>query len=94
MILEAMTLGRPVISTSIGCEGLDVKEGQHLLVADDPEQFAKATICLVDDEDLYRRIATETRQLVEYRYDWESIASHLMEIHEEMVASRWRRKNL
>jgi polysaccharide biosynthesis protein PslH len=86
-ILEAMALGRPVISTSIGCEGLDVKQGRHILVADDPEKFAEASIRLLTDEGLYRSIVSEARQLVEHKYDWESIAGHLLMIYKEMAAS-------
>ena len=40
-ILEAMALGRPVVSTTIGCEGLEVRDGEHLLIADSPERFAE-----------------------------------------------------
>lgn len=83
-ILEAMALGRPVVSTSIGCEGLDVIDGQHLLIADSPEQFAEKTVRLLKDRALYRHVTTHARQLVVDRYDWDMIAGQLMQIYAEM----------
>jgi sugar transferase (PEP-CTERM/EpsH1 system associated) len=86
-ILEAMALGRPVVSTTIGCEGLDVVDGKHLLVADTPEQFAAHTLRLLNDRHLVRHLCANARQLVEARYSWDSIAERLMEVYEEMIAN-------
>ena len=80
-ILEAMALGRPVVSTSAGCEGLDVIAGEHLLVADNPVDFAKATIRLLEDRELYDRLTACARELVVSRYDWNVIAKRQMEIY-------------
>jgi polysaccharide biosynthesis protein PslH len=87
-ILEAMALGRPVVSTTIGCEGLDVADGEHLLVADSPELFAEKTIRLLTDQRLYQRISINGRQLVETSYDWDKIAGRLMEIYAELLPQR------
>jgi glycosyltransferase involved in cell wall biosynthesis len=84
-ILEAMALGRPVVSTSIGCEGLDVAPEKHLLVADDPEDFADATARLILDCGLNQRIVSEARQLVVDHYNWDAIASDLMHFYAEMT---------
>jgi sugar transferase (PEP-CTERM/EpsH1 system associated) len=84
-ILEAMALGRPVVSTSIGCEGLDVVDGQHLLIADSPEEFAQKTVRLLTDRRLYHHLLTEARQLVVARYDWDAIAEKLMRIYGELA---------
>ena len=83
-ILEAMALGRPVVSTTIGCEGLDVVDGEHLLIADTPEQFAEKTVRLLTDRQLYQHIAANGRQLVEDRYDWDKIAGRLMDVYAEI----------
>ncbi len=80
-ILEAMALGRPVVSTSKGCEGLDVIDGEHLLIADDPEQFAKKTVLLLSDEALRQRITDKARKLVETRFDWSVIGRKLLQIY-------------
>lgn len=85
-ILEAMALGRPVVSTTIGCEGLEVADGEHLLIADSPERFAEQTVCLLTDRALYERIATNARQLVVTRYDWDVIAGQLMQICTEVIS--------
>jgi glycosyltransferase involved in cell wall biosynthesis len=85
-ILEAMALGRPVVSTTIGCEGLDVVDGEHLLIADNPAQFAEKTVRLLTDRQLYQHISTRGRELVETCYDWDKIAGRLMGVYTEMLA--------
>jgi sugar transferase (PEP-CTERM/EpsH1 system associated) len=84
-ILEAMALGRPVVSTSIGCEGLDVVDGQHLLIADHPKQFAEKTVRLLTDRALYQRIVAEARQLAVARYDWGVIAEQLLDVYSRVL---------
>lgn len=76
-ILEAMALGRPVVSTSIGCEGLDGRDGEHLLVADDPAEFARAVVTLCLDRSKALRLTTRARQLCDTRYGWDTAADHL-----------------
>ncbi len=68
-ILEAMAMGVPVISTAIGCEGLAVRNGEHLLIADTPKDFAQACAAVLQDEKLARRLAQNARQLIVERYD-------------------------
>jgi polysaccharide biosynthesis protein PslH len=68
-ILEAMAMGVPVISTTIGCEGLDVRDGEHLLVADTPAAFASACAAVLDDRQLALRLARNARRLILDRYD-------------------------
>ena len=72
-ILEALARGVPVVSTSLGCEGLGLRVGEDLLVADLPAEFAAAVSRLLEDDDLCRRIATGGRATVEARYDWRTI---------------------
>ena len=85
-ILEAMALGRPVVSTSIGCEGLDVVDGTHLLIADRPEEFAEKTVRLLTDPLLYLQLAAQARQLVVEHYDWDRIADKLMNVYSAQLA--------
>jgi glycosyltransferase involved in cell wall biosynthesis len=68
-ILEAMASGVPIVSTSVGCEGLGVRDGEHLLIADTPEAFAQACARLLADAPLARRLAANAYQLVRDRYD-------------------------
>jgi sugar transferase (PEP-CTERM/EpsH1 system associated) len=86
-ILEAMALGRPVVSTTIGAEGLDVIDGTHLFIADTPEAFAEKTIRLLCDRQLYQYISANARRLVEARYSWAKIAERLMEVYEEVIGT-------
>lgn len=84
-ILEAMALGRPIVSTSIGCEGLNVVDGQHLLIADNPKEFAEKTIRLLKDNALYQLVVTEARKFVVSGYDWDVIAHRLMSKYSELT---------
>ena len=81
-ILEAMALGTPVVATSKGAEGLEVVDGEHLLIADDPAAFAAATLRLLREPVLRARLATNARRLVEERYDWSHIGASFVELVE------------
>lgn len=68
-MLEAMASGVPVVCTSIGCEGLAVRDGEHVLIADTPVAFAEACAALLADDALAHRLADNAHQLVLDRYD-------------------------
>jgi glycosyltransferase involved in cell wall biosynthesis len=72
-MLEAMAAGTPIVSTSVGAQGLAAEPGRHLRVADDPAGFANAVVDMLRDTDARDRIAGEARALVEERYAWSSI---------------------
>lgn len=84
-ILESMALGRPVVSTTIGCEGLAVVHGENILIADAPADFADQTIQLLRDNILRQRLVVNGRQLVETQYDWQIIARRIVRIYEEVT---------
>jgi glycosyltransferase involved in cell wall biosynthesis len=71
-ILEAFAMKRAVVSTTVGYEGLDVTEGTHLLVADEPEAFAEKISVLLRDPSLREALGRAGRRLVEERYDWQA----------------------
>jgi polysaccharide biosynthesis protein PslH len=79
-ILEAMALGTPVITTTKGAEGLEVENGRHLLIADDPAEFSRQTLCLLSDPDLRERLSTEAGRLVHERYGWDKIGQGFQQI--------------
>jgi glycosyltransferase involved in cell wall biosynthesis len=87
-ILEAMALGTPVVATSKGAEGLEVIDGEHLLLADTPQAFADATLRLLGDPALRARLVASARRLVEARYDWAQIGQRFVRLVEETVAGR------
>jgi glycosyltransferase involved in cell wall biosynthesis len=82
-ILEAMALGTPVISTTKGAEGLAAEDGEHLLLADDPEAFAMRTVELLQNRALRQRLATNGRRLVEETYDWRQIGERFVALVEQ-----------
>jgi len=84
-ILEAMALGRPVVSTTLGCEGLDVTPDDNILVADSPTDFGTQTVRLLTDLDLRRRLVGNGRRLVETVYDWEVVGQRLLQTYEEVA---------
>ncbi len=81
-ILEAMALGTPVVSTSKGAEGLEVRSGEHLLIADRPDEFAEQTVRLLRSPRLREKLAAEAYALVRERYDWSSIRSGFRQLVE------------
>jgi glycosyltransferase involved in cell wall biosynthesis len=87
-ILEAMALGTPVVATSKGAEGLEVIDGEHLLLADTPQAFADATLRLLGDPALRARLVASARRLVEARYDWTQIGGRFVALVEETVIRR------
>ncbi len=68
-ILEGMALGKPIVSTSVGAEGIEVTPGKDILIADAPEDFARAVVRLMRDPDLARQMGAEARRTVARRYD-------------------------
>jgi glycosyltransferase involved in cell wall biosynthesis len=81
-IFEAMAMGKAVISTSIGAEGLDVKNGRDLILADDAATFSEATIVLLKDARLRRRYEQAAAQLAA-QYDWSKIVQRFVEVLHE-----------
>lgn len=73
-ILESLAASCPVVSTTVGADGLDLQDGEHLLLADTPADFANAVFALLADRDLAQKVAQVGRQQVERKYDWRQIA--------------------
>jgi glycosyltransferase involved in cell wall biosynthesis len=80
-ILEAFARGIPVVSTTIGAEGIDARPGEHLLIADEPAAFAEAVGRLLREPDAGERLARAARRLVEARYDWRTALRGLDRIY-------------
>lgn len=83
-ILEAMALGRPVVSTSLGCEGLHVTHDKELLIADTSSAFAKQVIGLFQSRALREQLAHQARKVVEAQYDWRMIGHKLLKVYEDL----------
>jgi len=78
-IIEAMAMGLPVVSTSVGAEGLDLRDGQDILLANDPISFADATVRLLTDPGLRQHLAQNARQAAQ-RYDWDKLSEPWVEL--------------
>jgi glycosyltransferase involved in cell wall biosynthesis len=80
-ILEAMAMGRPVVSTPLGAEGLAVTGGTDILIGDGAPAFAVQVGRLLDDDALAQRIGSAGRRLVEQSYDWRAAAQKLLALY-------------
>jgi glycosyltransferase involved in cell wall biosynthesis len=86
-VLEAMALGTPVVATTKAVEGLEIVPNRHVLVADDPEQFAQQVVRLLGDADLRVSLASSGRRLVERSYDWSRIGERFVGLCEGIAGS-------
>lgn len=84
-ILEAMALRTPVVATSKGAEGLEAKSGQHLLIADTPQEYAEAIICLLKDPHLRQELVNNAYQLVSEKYDWAAMTPRFLNVIERVA---------
>jgi polysaccharide biosynthesis protein PslH len=87
-VLEAMAMAKPIVSTTIGAEGIDGVHERHLLLADDAEALAKATGRVLDDAALAARLGQEGRALVVARYSWEAAGRQMEAFFEEILSAR------
>lgn len=84
-IINALAMGLPVVTTSIGCEGIDAVNERDLLIADDPPAFADAVIRLLNDTKLRSMLGESGRRLVEQKYSWEAIYPRLDVVVEKLM---------
>jgi polysaccharide biosynthesis protein PslH len=87
-IFEAMAMGKAVVSTTVGAEGLPVTHGEHVLLADEPNRFAQAVVRLLRDEDRRQELETAARRLVAEHYNWASAANELDDAISHFARSR------
>ncbi len=85
-ILEALAMGKAVVSTSVGAEGLDLTVDDEILIADEPTTFADTVIQLIDDKSIRRDLGENGRRRVEATYDWRRIGDHLQGLYGVVVA--------
>src|SRR5207253_8622584 len=87
-VLEAMAAGVPVVSTTLGAEGLDVRDGENILLADSREQLAERIISVIENPELRERLIAGGKTLVDERYDWSSLGERLAERYQELLSER------
>jgi polysaccharide biosynthesis protein PslH len=87
-IFEAMAMGKAVVSTSIGAEGLPVQHGENILIEDDPGEFAKRVVNLLRNPDAQAILGHAARRAVEQKYSWESVGSNFEAVLRNLVRNR------
>src|SRR5262245_53968509 len=85
-IFEALAMGKAVVSTTVGAEGLALQPGRHFVAADDPASFADSVVALLRDPERRVRLGRAGRSLVETLYSWTTVARQFDEQCEEVVA--------
>jgi glycosyltransferase involved in cell wall biosynthesis len=86
-ILNSWAMGKPVVSTSIGCEGLEAADGVNILIRDEPKAFAEAILQVLADRDLRRRLGSAGRATVERVYSWDVIGRGMTETYLDIARS-------
>lgn len=83
-ILEAMATGTPVVTTSLGAEGLQIQNGQHVLIGDNSSQLAKHTLQLLKDSKIQKSLAKSAREFVSRQYNWKRISQDLDRLYRQI----------
>lgn len=84
-ILEALAMGKAVVSTTVGAEGLALRDGEEIFIADEPKTFAEAVTQLLTDSSLRQKIGENGRARVEQDYDWRNIGKKLLAVYESVI---------
>ena len=81
-ITTAWSMGKAVVSTSMGCEGLEAVDGENILIRDDPADFADAVLEVLGDPDLARSLGRNARRTAEEIYDWNAIGRDMLDSYQ------------
>ena len=87
-VLEAMAMGMAVVGTSAAFSGIEVKDGEHAFVADEPRHFAERVIELAGDPLLKRTLGSNARDLVSSNYTWDRVAKEYEKVYETVINRR------
>ncbi len=82
-IIEGMALGKAIVSTTIGCEGIPAVDQENILIADDPDEFVKAVERLVEDKALFNRISQKAVDLIHEKFDNLAIVGSLIDFYKQ-----------
>lgn len=87
-VLEAMATATPVVTTPVGCRALQARDGEHYLVAADPEEFAAQVVRLLENPPLRERMGAAGRTYVECHHSWPVVACRLERVYREVLDGR------
>lgn len=93
-ILDAWAMGKAVVSTTVGCSGLQARDGQNILIRDDPASFAAAVAEVLNDRALRKRLGAEGRRTVEQTYSWQVIGAGMTRTLESIYATEQHHPDL
>ncbi|NMB87736.1 MAG: glycosyltransferase [Chloroflexi bacterium] len=82
-ILEAFTLGVPVVTTTVGLEGIQAADKEDVMIADSPQDFSDAVCRILCEPKLQKQLAQNSRQVVENRYDWRVVLDQMGQVYGE-----------
>jgi polysaccharide biosynthesis protein PslH len=83
-ILEAFARAMPVVTTTVGLEGIHAEAGRDVFVADTTEEFARAVVMLMRNPDLQETLAARGRRLAETQYDWQVVLKKMDSVYREI----------
>jgi len=84
-VLEGFAMGKAVVSTSLGCEGIECVNGQQILIADDPPKFANAVVTLLEQSNLRNKLGQNSRLLAEQKYSWDALGTKLLGYYDKLA---------
>lgn len=84
-IIEAMSIGKTVITTTVGAQGIEYTDGKELIIADTPEQFVSAIKHCVDDPDYCRQVGRNAKELIASRYSNSSLSQRLVDFYNKIA---------
>ena len=80
-----MASGLPVVSTSIGVEGLELRNNEHFLIAENPEEFVSQILKIAQNKELFMKIQHNAHSHVKKYFSWEAIALKLEKVYEQVI---------
>jgi glycosyltransferase involved in cell wall biosynthesis len=86
-IIEGMALGKPIVSTTVGAEGINYTTQKNILIADTPDDFISAIVKFKNDKEFCKSIGENARKLVEKEYDNKVIGRELLNFYEKLIKS-------
>ena len=84
-IIEAMSVGKVVVTTTVGAQGIDYTDGENLLIADTPEEFARQIKRCLDDEEYCRRVGEAAARLIKEQYDERKLTQELLQFYNQRL---------
>jgi polysaccharide biosynthesis protein PslH len=93
-ILNAWSMGKAVVSTSVGCEGLAAVDGSNILIRDDPRAFAEAILAVLGDAELRARLGARGRATVEEIYSWDVIGRNMLDTYLSVINGTFEHRRL